>query len=270
MTANVLYERQDAVAVIAINRPVRLNALDPATRQDLIAALRCAADAPHVRAVVLIGEGRGFCVGHDLAAPDEDPDIFAVVRDTYNPVVRAIARMDKPVIAGVNGPAVGAGMGLALACDLQVMADTAYLSCGFGKVGLVPDSGASTALVRAVGRSRAYEMALSGRQISAPEAQNLGLVNRIVAVTQVRAEATAWAHDLGAGPAAAMALTKRLLRTAEHRSLESILDLEAFYQGLAAQTPDHQEGVVAFQERRTPRFAAESANLPPPPPGISE
>ncbi|MEV5842361.1 enoyl-CoA hydratase-related protein [Streptomyces sp. NPDC051985] len=250
----VTFQRKGAVAWITLNRPERLNALDEPTRRALLDALHGADDAPEVRCIVLTGTGRGFCVGQDLAARRELADAGATVRDTYNPLVTAIAGMDTPVVAAVNGPAVGAGMGLALSCDLVLAARNASFACSFGKVGLVPDTGVSGVLVRTLGHPRAFELATTGRSLSAAEALSLGLVNAVVPAEDLVAEAQARAEALAAGPALAFALTKRVLRLAVHAEQAVVLAAEADAQGTAARSPDHAEGVAAFADRRAPRF----------------
>lgn len=252
---------EDGVSIITIDRPGQLNALDAECRRELLEALRSAAADDHVRAVVLTGAGRAFCVGHDLTAKDGD-DVLAMIRDSYNPLARAIADMPKIVIAAVNGPAVGAGLGLALQCDLQVMAHDAYLSCAFGKVGLVPDTGVSTALVRAVGRPRALELALSGRRVLGQEAFDLGFVTRLAAPGDALAHALVWAKELASGALLSTALTKALFRVAEYRDLDGLLELEARSQALASASPGFVEGVTAFVEKRPAAFPIESLDMP--------
>ncbi|MET9970235.1 enoyl-CoA hydratase/isomerase family protein, partial [Streptomyces sp. NPDC006356] len=178
-----------SVEWISLDRPDRLNALDEPTRRSLLAALNRADEDPAVRCIVLTGTGRAFCVGQDLSARHELTDAAATVHDTYNPLVTAITGMDTPVIAAVNGLAVGAGMGLALACDLVLVADTATFSCAFGKVGLVPDTGLSSVLVRALGHAHAFELAVTGRSLNAQTAHALGLVNAVVPADDLEAEA---------------------------------------------------------------------------------
>lgn len=258
---SVTTTRDGAVAIVTIDRPARLNALDPQCRRELRAALTAAAADQDVRAVVLTGAGTAFCVGHDLTAQDQS-DVYAMIRDTYNPLVEAIAEMPKVVVAAINGPAVGAGLGLALQCDVQVMAEDSYLSCAFGKVGLIPDSGVSTALVAAVGRPRALELALSGRRVTAGEASTLGLVNRLAPPNQALPEAVTLAQQIAAGPARSTALTKALFRTAEFASVDRLLDLEARCQAVAASSAGFVEGVTAFVQKRAAVFPAEPVELP--------
>ncbi|MFF0148424.1 short chain enoyl-CoA hydratase /enoyl-CoA hydratase [Amycolatopsis sulphurea] len=245
----VISLRTDAVLTITLDRPRSMNALTESCRRELLTALHGAAD-PAVRAVVLTGAGRAFCVGQDLSATDELVRADVTVRDTYNPLVRALKELDKPVIAAVNGPAVGAGTGLALACDLRLMAETAYFACSFSKVGLVPDTGLSHELVRSLGHARAYELAATGRTIGAAEAAQWGLVNRVVPLEALAKEAGDLAGQLSRGPGLALALTKRLFTAAAHAGGDTMLEREALSQGVAAATAEHTEGVAAFREKR--------------------
>jgi 2-(1,2-epoxy-1,2-dihydrophenyl)acetyl-CoA isomerase len=247
--------RDGAVATVTLNRPDRLNALDRATRWRLVEVLRAVAGDDGVRAVVLTGAGRAFCVGQDLAAVEELEHADETVAGSYNPIARTIADLPKPVVAAVNGPAVGAGLGLVLACDLRLAAETASFSCAFAKVGLVPDTGVSWHLVRELGYARAFALAALGRTFSAAEAKTYGLVNRVLPADQVLGTAQELAGLLAAGPALALARTKRQFRAAGELSFDAVLALEARHQGEAAAHPDHLEGRAAFAEKRAARWA---------------
>jgi len=247
--------RDGSVATVTLNRPDRLNALDRSTRWDLIGALRDVGADPAVRAVVLTGTGRAFCVGQDLAAVEELEHADETVAGSYNPIAKTIADMPKPVVAAVNGLAVGAGMGLALACDLRIAADTASFACAFGKVGLVPDTAVSWYLVRELGYARAFWLAASGRSVAASEAHALGLLNEVVPAGELADRARDLAELLAAGPAHALALTKRQFRAVTEVSFESALAMEARHQGDAGGHPDHVEGRTAFAEKRPARWA---------------
>jgi len=242
--ALVRTDRDAGVATITLDRPRQLNALDEPLRMALLAALRDAAGDGHMAAIVLTGAGRAFCVGQDLTAADELADCDDCVRRTYNPLVEQIVTMPKPVIAAVNGPAVGAGMGFALACDMVLMSEESFLSCAFGKVGLVPDSGTSYFLARALGHRRAFEIAASGRRIGADEAVDLGLANRAVRAGALLDEAQAVARMLAQASPKAIGLTKQLLHAALSGSLNEVLSIEALSQGVAGSTPAH----VALRE----------------------
>lgn len=252
------------IARISLERPDSLNALDLPTRQALLDALRTAGRDRDVQSIILTGSGRAFCSGQDLSAREELIDAGATVADTYNPLIRAITGTDKPVIAAVNGLAVGAGMGLALACDEVVMAQSAFLSCAFVRVGLVPDSGITSRLVRSLGHVRAFELARTARRIGADEALSLGLVNEVVADEEIETAAQWRATELAAGPSFALALTKRLMVHTAAADPDDMLDLEARAQGAAAATEEHAEGVAAFQGKRPPEYLP----VDPPPPGL--
>lgn len=252
--------RAGAVATVALVRPERRNALDLPTRQALLAALEEVAADGDVRAVVLTGTDGAFCAGQDLAAREELVDAGATVADSYNPLARALRDMPKPVVAAVTGPAVGAGMGLALACDIVLLSERAVMACVFVKVGLVPDTGVTHELVARVGRARAFEIAATARPIAADEAVALGLANAVHPAASVFEAAQLLAAELAAGPAFALALTKRLLTAAEVTEPDRMLDLEARAQGAAAATAEHAEGVAAFGEKRPPRYPTVAVN----------
>jgi 2-(1,2-epoxy-1,2-dihydrophenyl)acetyl-CoA isomerase len=254
MTA-VQTTRDGAVATVTLARPEKLNALDRATRWELIGALWDVAADAGVRAVVLTGTGRAFCVGQDLAAVEELDHADETVAGSYNPIAQTVADMPKPVIAAINGAAVGAGLGLALTCDLRLAAETASFSCAFGKVGLVPDTGVSWHLVRELGYARAFALASLGRTFSAEQAKDYGLVNRVLPAEELAASAAELAGLMAAGPAHALALTKRQFRAVGEISFEAALAMEARHQGDAAAHPDHLEGRTAFAEKRPPRWA---------------
>jgi len=246
----VLVEDDGAVRVVTINRPDKLNSLDVQTRVALRDALESAAADDAVRVVVLTGSGRAFCTGQDVAALDELVDAGATVRDTYNPLARALRTMPKPAVAAINGPAVGAGLGLALCCDLRVMAQSAFLSCIFSQVALVPDTGTTAALLRALGHAHAYEAAVTGRRIGADEALAARLVNEVVDDEGLQARARELAHTLANGPALAYRLTKELFVAAAERGEGELLALEAEFQGRAADDPDHAAAIEAFLSKR--------------------
>jgi 2-(1,2-epoxy-1,2-dihydrophenyl)acetyl-CoA isomerase len=244
----ITIERRDAVSIITLDRADRLNALDEPTRLALAAAVTTEAADPAVGALVITGNGRAFCVGQDLSAVHELDDSEDTVARTYNPIARAIVSADIPVVAAVNGAAVGAGLGIALSCDLVLLDENATFSSGFGSVGLVPDTGASWFLARRLGHARAFEFATSGQRLTAVQAVELGLANAVVPPGSVLAEAIERAATLAAGPRLAFALTKRALRGAEEGFDES-LNREARFQGVAARDPEHLERRAAFLAR---------------------
>ncbi len=251
---SIRLDTADGVTTITLARPDALNALNAAMRRELLAALKSAARDASVRAVVLTGEGRGFCAGADLRGGAGEREFRRVLVSEYNPLVRAIRDLPKPVIAAVNGVAAGAGVSLALAADLVLAAEDARFVPAFGRIGLVPDSGLTRTLVRGVGRHRAAAILWLGDPISAPDALASGLVHRVVAADELAAAAQALARQLAAGPTKGMALTKRLINAAEDDDLDASLASEAALQELAGRTEDHAEGVAAFAEKREPRF----------------
>ena len=256
---SVRVEVAEGVATITLARPEALNALDRPMKAGLLAALQRVERDAGVRAVILTGEGRAFCAGQDLKEPfgGEHPTLEDEVRDRYNPLILALRRLPKPVIGAINGVAAGAGCSLALACDLRLAAEGASFVLAFGRIGLVPDSGASWFLPRLVGSARAAELALVGDALSAADAERLGLVSRIVPGDALLVEARSLAARMTAGSPLALALTKRALAFGETATLEEALANEAYLQGIAGRSADHAEGLAAFREKRTPRFTGE-------------
>ena len=244
----------DAVATITLARPESLNALNAPMRGELLNALKAAGRDEAVRAVVITGEGRGFCSGADLRGGSGERDFRRVLTDEYNPLITAIRELPKPVIAAVNGVAAGAGVSLALACDLVYAADDARFIQAFVRIGLVPDSGSTRTLVRALGRHRAARLIFGGEPLAAGDTHAAGLVNEVVAADQLAATVHAAAARLAAGPTRAIALAKRAINHAEDALLPESLAMEAALQELAGRTEDHAEGVAAFGEKREARF----------------
>ncbi len=252
--AEVETTRDGAVLTIALNRPDKLNAFDAAMHKAFAGALKDAA-APEVRAVVLTGAGRGFCVGQDLSELSEgDRDVAGLLRERWNRHVLGLRRLEKPVLAAVNGAAAGAGLSLACACDLRVAADSAAFVPAFVNVGLVPDTGGSWLVPRLLGYARAFEWMCSGRKIGADEALAWGLVSEVTPAEEALPRAQERAAALAALPTRAIAMTKRLFERAGSSRLEEQLELEAQLQVAATRTEDFAEGVAAFLEKREPRF----------------
>lgn len=247
-------EVADGVATIALNRPKSLNALNSTMRRELLSTLKSLARDDAVRAVVLTGEGRGFSSGADLRGGPTEREFRERLVAEYNPLVRAIRDLPKPIIAAVNGPAAGAGFSLAVACDLVYASEDARFVPAFSGIALVPDSGLTRTLVRGLGRHRAAELVFTGKPFAAAEALAAGLVNAVVPSERLRTEAADVAARLAAGPTRAIALAKRLINQAEDQSLDQSLAAEAALQELAGRTDDHAEGVAAFGEKREPRF----------------
>jgi 2-(1,2-epoxy-1,2-dihydrophenyl)acetyl-CoA isomerase len=252
--AEVETSRDGAVLTITLNRPDVLNAFNAAMHAALAAALKEARD-PEIRAVVVTGAGRGFCVGQDLTEFREAPgDIGDRLRSTYHPNVRAVRALEKPVIAAVNGPAAGAGLSFACACDLRLAAVSATFIPAFVNIGLVPDSGGTFFIARLLGSARAFEWMSSGRRLTAAEAKDWGLVTEVVVGDGLAARAAELASSVAAMPTRAIGMTKRLFDAAPTNRLEEQLELEAQLQTAATKTDDFAEGVAAFLEKRDPEF----------------
>ena len=252
--AEVETSRDGGVLTITLNRPEVLNAFDAAMHRALQAAFK-EARADDVRAVVVTGAGRGFCVGQDLTEFRESAgDIGERLRSTYHPTILGLRSLDKPVVAAVNGAAAGAGLSLALACDLRLAADSATFVPAFINIGLVPDSGGSFFAARLLGYARALEWLASGRRLTAAEAHAWGLVSEVVEADALAERAAALAAELAALPTRGVALTKRLLDHAQTATLEEQLEREAQLQAAATRTEDFREGVAAFLEKRPPQF----------------
>ncbi len=256
---SVLYSVDDAaVATITLNRPDAMNALDVPTKVALLAALRKASDDEAVRAVVLTGTGRAFCVGQDLREHAEklvsgQPPLDTV-REHYNPIALAIAQMPKPTIAALNGVAAGAGAAFAFACDLRIASDAAAFTLAFAQVGLSADSGASWTLPRLVGTAKAIELMFNPQKIGVRQASQLGLVNEIVPAGQLAEHVSALAARLAAGPTASYAALKASVNFGAAHTLAETLEFEDQMQTACGATTDHREAVDAFLAKREPRF----------------
>ena len=257
MTDGLRVDVDGPVATITLDRPAALNALTVPVKVALRDALESIAVDRSVRAVILTGAGRAFCAGQDLAERDQ-PDAAPLeieVRERWNPIIRALRSMGQPVIAAVNGVAAGAGASLAFACDLRIAAEEARFVLAFGRIGLVPDSGATWFLPRLVGPAKAAELALLDDPVDAAEALRLGLVSRVVPGDQLMTEARAMAALLAEAAPLAQSLTKGALQRAMTIELDEALEGEAKLQGIAGASADHAEGLAAFREKRPPRFS---------------
>jgi 2-(1,2-epoxy-1,2-dihydrophenyl)acetyl-CoA isomerase len=245
-----------AVATLTLDRPDALNALTIALKEELLAAFAAVAADDTVRAVVLTGAGRAFCAGQDLRErlePDAPP-LETEIRVRYNPLIRAMRALPKPIVGAINGVAAGAGASLAFACDIRIAAEGASFLLAFGRVGLIPDSGATWLLPRLIGGAKAAELALTAEPLAALDAERFGLIARVVPAEALLGEAHALATRLAAGAPRALALTKAALDGSWDASLDDQLASEAVLQGIAGSTADHAEGIAAFLERRPPRF----------------
>ena len=250
----LLSEADAGVLTVTLNRPEALNALNAVMRRELLAAVKDAGRDAEVRAIVITGAGRGFCAGADLRGGSAEREFRRVLTDEYNPLIEAIRRVPKPVVASVNGVAAGAGVSLAFAADLVVAATEARFVPAFNRIALVPDSGLTRTLVRALGRHRALEVLLGERELNADQAHDAGLVAAVVPTDRLHEVTRALAIRLASGPTGAIGLTKRLVNAAEDASLAESLAVEAAFQDLAGRGADHAEGVAAFAEKREPEF----------------
>jgi 2-(1,2-epoxy-1,2-dihydrophenyl)acetyl-CoA isomerase len=255
----VKLNRRGAELRITLNRPDVMNAWDKQFGNELLAAVQQAADDDAVRAVVITGAGRGFSSGADLRAgfdptPEGRPDVESALRDRYHPIIATIRRMPKPVLAAVNGPAVGIGCSLALACDLIVARESAYFLLAFVNIGLVPDGGSSLLLPERIGLARATEMAMLGERIGARRALEWGLINRVAADDEFDGAVDELATRLATGPTAAYAGAKRQFNEWLFARMDAQLALEASIQQQAAASGDFLEGVQAFLEKRPAAF----------------
>ena len=255
----IIWEQSGGVGRLTLNRPDSLNAWTPQFGRELREVIESAAASNSVRAVLITGAGRGFSSGADLKAgfePADDgmPDIHKELHDVYHPSIAGLRRLEKPVVAAVNGPAVGIGCSLALACDLIMAAESAFFGLAFVNIGLMPDGGSTAFVPPAVGRARAFQMAMLGERIPAPQALDWGLVNWVYPDDRLMAEAEALAQKLAAGPTRSYAASKRALNQFIYGDLEAQLDLEAELQHALGRTKDFFEGTVAFVEKRPPAF----------------
>ena len=257
--SSVLVSLEAGVLRVTLNRPEVLNALNPEMHALLRKALERAADEPEVRALLLTGAGRGFCAGQDLAQRDVSPgaapiDLSDSLGSYYNPLVRRLRELPKPVVCAVNGVAAGAGANIALACDIVLAARSASFIQSFSRIGLVPDSGGTWFLPRLVGRARAMGLALLGDKLPAEQAEQWGLIWKTVEDGNLMDEALALAKTLSSGPTRGYALIKKAMNATGTSSLEAQLDLERDLQREAGFSEDYREGVSAFKEKRAPKF----------------
>lgn len=261
MTASdtVLERLSGGVLTLVLNRPDKLNSFNAEMHGALRAGIARAAAEDQVRAVLLTGAGRAFSAGQDLGDRDPrkggpKPDLGQTIGQFYNPLIRAIRSLDKPVIAAVNGVAAGAGANIALACDIVLAADSARFIQAFAKLGLVPDAGGSWALTRLLGEARAKALALTAEPLSAAQAAEWGLIWRVLPDAELMPEAEALANRLAQGPTYGYGLTKQAIHAASINSLDAQLDLEEDFQRRAGFSDDYAEGVTAFLEKRQARF----------------
>lgn len=252
----VLKHIDQQVLTLTLNRPERRNAFNNQMLGELTAAIKEASANPDVRAVMVTGAGPAFSAGQDLAAFEAEArdGAGAHILTHYKPLIIGLREIEKPVLAAINGVAAGAGLSLALACDLRIMSDEAVLLAAFGRIGLVCDSGASWFLARHLGFGRGFDLAIQGNPLPAPRSLELGLVNRVAASGVFWQEACAWAEQLAQLPTRAVGWTKRSMNQALETGLLETLEIEAGFQNQAALSEDFAEGVKAFKEKRPPVF----------------
>ncbi|WP_373392590.1 2-(1,2-epoxy-1,2-dihydrophenyl)acetyl-CoA isomerase PaaG [Raoultella ornithinolytica] len=260
MDAFILSEVEQGVMTITLNRPDRLNSFNDLMHQQLAACLTQAERDENVRCLLITGAGRGFCAGQDLNDRNVDPsgpapDLGLSVERFYNPLVRRLAALPKPVIAAVNGVAAGAGATLALGCDIVLAARSANFVMAFSKLGLVPDCGGSWFLPRVAGRARAMGLALLGEKLSAEQAAQWGMIWQLVEDAELADTSRQLARHLATQPTFGLGLIKKALQASETYGLDAQLDLERDYQRLAGRSDDYREGVSAFLAKRPPQFS---------------
>ena len=257
----ILVDIEAGVMKITLNRPEVLNSFTLQMAQELHQALDVARAEKAVRAVLLTGAGRGFCAGQDLAGVQlEGPgklDLGIIVRQTYNPLIAAIRKLDMPVICAVNGVAAGAGANLAIACDIVIASDNASFIQSFSKIGLVPDTAGTFFLPRAIGLPMATALMMTGEKITAARAAEVGMIYKVVPQDQLESESMKLAQTLSQMPTKGLALTKRALNASFTNDLDAQLTLEEQLQRDAGRTRDFEEGVAAFKEKRPPVFTGE-------------
>ncbi|MBX2985323.1 MAG: enoyl-CoA hydratase/isomerase family protein [Bacteroidia bacterium] len=260
MTYNAIkLEKNDSVATITLNREDVFNAFNDEQSYELQDALKDVSRDSHIRVIVLTGAGKAFCSGQDLKAisKSENRSLSDSLYQRYNPIIRAMRTMPKPIICRLNGVAAGAGCSLALACDFVIASDNASLIEVFINVGLVLDSGSSYFLPRIVGSNRAFELATMGNKVSAKQALEWGMINRVVSPEELDNEVTKIAEYYAKAPTKAIGLMKKMLNKSFHSDLDTMLEYEAFSQEIAGKSADYKEGVSAFNEKRKPVFKGE-------------
>jgi 2-(1,2-epoxy-1,2-dihydrophenyl)acetyl-CoA isomerase len=253
----ILYETQAGVATITLNRPDSLNAFNDQMIAECRDAFKQAGRDPGVRCIVITGNGRAFSSGQDLKDVRSREGEFSIgehLRHGYNKLVSQMIALEKPIVAGINGIAAGAGCGVALAADLRIASEKASFMLAFSRVGLIPDSGSTWTLPRLIGYSRAYEMAITADRIPAEKALSWGMVNEVVPAEQLLEVVAAWAGTLATGPTLAYGLTKRAMRRADGQTLDEALAYESHLQEIAGRSQDSKEGVQAFIDKREPEF----------------
>lgn len=258
--STILYSKEASVVTVTLNRPDRLNTFTPEMNREIVDAFKTAEKDVSVRCIILTGAGKAFCAGEDLTnlkaiyESDQNPSLGDELKARHNPMILKIYTAGKPVIAAINGAAAGAGLSMALACDLRIASEKASFHEAFVKVGLAADSGFSYFLPRLIGMAKAKEFAYFGEGLNAAEAERLGIVNKVVPAEDLPKVSLEWASKLAQGATAAIGLTKRAFNRSFVTELPEALEYEAYLQEMASRTGDHKEGVKAFYEKRQPNF----------------
>jgi 2-(1,2-epoxy-1,2-dihydrophenyl)acetyl-CoA isomerase len=256
---NILFETQDNIAEIKLNRPQLLNSFNYEMADEFLDALKKCAKNKKIRAIIITGTGRGFCAGQDLeeATRKNGPTIDNIIDHTYNPIIKMITSIEKPIICYVNGIAAGAGANLAISCDITFAASSAKFIQSFVNIGLVPDSGGTYNLPRLIGKQRAAALMFSGEKISSAEAEKIGMIYKSVDDENGYQITLDFAKIISEKPTKSIGLIKNLLNLSNRNNLSEQLELEKKYQITAANSTDHKEGVKAFFEKRKPKYIGE-------------
>jgi len=256
---NILFETQDNIAEIKLNRPQLLNSFNYEMADEFLDALKKCAKNKKIRAIIITGTGRGFCAGQDLeeATRKNGPTIDNIIDHTYNPIIKMITSIEKPIICYVNGIAAGAGANLAISCDITFAASSAKFIQSFVNIGLVPDSGGTYNLPRLIGKQRAAALMFSGEKISSAEAEKIGMIYKSVDDENGYQITLDFAKKISEKPTKSIGLIKNLLNLSNTNNLSEQLELEKKYQITAANSTDHKEGVKAFFEKRKPKYIGE-------------
>lgn len=256
---NILFETQDNIAEIKLNRPQLLNSFNYEMANEFLDALKKCDKNKKVRAIIITGIGRGFCAGQDLeeATRKNGPTIDAIIDHTYNPIIKKIINIEKPIVCYVNGIAAGAGANLAISCDITFAASSAKFIQSFINIGLVPDSGGTYNLPRLIGKQRAAGLMFSGEKISSAEAEKIGMIYKSVDDENGYQITLDFAKKISEKPTKSIGLIKSLLNKSDKNSISEQLELEKKYQITAANSYDHKEGVKAFFEKRKPKYIGE-------------
>ena len=257
MYETITYQVEQSIAWLRLNRPEKLNAFTRQMNSEIQQAIKEANDDEEVRVIVITGEGRAFCAGQDLTEVTGETNLGDVLRDGYGPMIKQIARCQKPIIGAINGVAAGAGFSLALACDFRLVSEKASFLNAFVNIGLIPDSGNLYYLTRIIGQAKALELSLLGEKVSATQAEQLGLTTKVIAIEDWNEQVTSFAQNLASKPTKAIGLIKQSLEAAYHLSFEEYLNVEAEGQRQAGLTEDYSEGLTAYLEKRKPQFVGQ-------------